>query len=308
MNSTVAALRVFNRFFTQSVGVLSERHLGLGLTLGQSRVLFEIAQVGPVEAVGLQTHLGLDPGYLSRRLAELEAAGLVRRRQAKTDARAKLIELTAKGRRQLERLEVASDAKAHALVGDLSQEEQARLRSALTDVQRLLNPKLEIVPWPADSVEARTCLNAYFAELGRRFPHGFDPAGSVSAAPEELSVFLVVRAGGRPRGCGALKRLEPGVAEIKRMWVHPEIRGRGVGRRLLAALEGHARGFHTVRLDTSDHLPEAIALYRSSGYREIPPYNDNPYAAHWFEKRLASAPAAQAAVRKARPKDSRRAP
>lgn len=175
--------------------------------------------------------------------------------QARADARTKQFELTAKGRRQLDRLHVASDAKAHALVGELTSEEQARLCSALAEVQRLLNPKLEIVASPADSVEARTCLNAYFAELGRRFPNGFDPDESVSAAPDELSVFLVVRAGGRPRGCGALKRLKPGVAEIKRMWVHPEIRRRGVGRRLLAALEGYARGCHTLRLDTSEHLP-----------------------------------------------------
>lgn len=208
--------------------------------------------------------------------------------QARADARTKQFELTAKGRRQLDRLHVASDAKAHALVGELTSEEQARLCSALAEVQRLLNPKLEIVASPADSVEARTCLNAYFAELGRRFPNGFDPDESVSAAPDELSVFLVVRAGGRPRGCGALKRLKPGVAEIKRMWVHPEIRRRGVGRRLLAALEGYARGCHTLRLDTSEHLPEAIALYRHAGYHEIPAFNDNPYAAHWFEKRLAS--------------------
>jgi DNA-binding MarR family transcriptional regulator/GNAT superfamily N-acetyltransferase len=286
MHSTVAALRVFNRFFTQTVGVLSERHLGLGLTLGQSRVLFEIGQVGPVEAAGLQTHLGLDPGYLSRRLAELETGGLIRRAPAKTDARVKRIELTAKGRRQLARLEAASDDKAHTLLHDLGPAEQKRLCAALTEVQRLLNPKLEIKAGPPDSIEARTCLNAYFAELARRFPGGFDPAASISAAPDELIAFLIVRAGGRPRGCGAVNRLEPGVAEIKRMWLHPEVRGRGVGRQLLAALESHARGCHTVRLDTSDHLPEALALYRSAGYREIPAYNDNPYAAHWFEKRL----------------------
>jgi ribosomal protein S18 acetylase RimI-like enzyme len=72
------------------------------------------------------------------------------------------------------------------------------------------------------------------------------------------------------------------------MWVHPELRGRGVGRLLLASLEARARelGFSTVRLDTSGHLNEAIALYRAAGYTEITPYNDNPYAAHWFEKHL----------------------
>jgi len=71
-------------------------------------------------------------------------------------------------------------------------------------------------------------------------------------------------------------------------WIHPELRGRGVGRRLLAALEEQALqlGLTTLRLDTSSHLDEALALYRSAGYREIAPYNDNPYAAHWFEKRF----------------------
>jgi ribosomal protein S18 acetylase RimI-like enzyme len=86
-----------------------------------------------------------------------------------------------------------------------------------------------------------------------------------------------------------VKTLEPGVGEIKRMWVHPELRGAGVGRKLLAALEVSSAelGHHTVRLDTSDHLAEAHALYRTAGYSEVAPYNDNPYARHWFEKRLA---------------------
>lgn len=146
---------------------------------------------------------------------------------------------------------------------------------------------------PADSADAQACLFAYFTELDQRFPRGFEPARAGSADSVEVSpprgAFVILRSGGLARGCGALRTLEPGIGEIKRMWLHPDVRGRGLGRRLLEELEkqAHALGFRRVRLDTSAHLPEAIALYRKAGYVEIAPYNDNPYAAHWFEKALA---------------------
>jgi GNAT superfamily N-acetyltransferase len=99
--------------------------------------------------------------------------------------------------------------------------------------------------------------------------------------------FLLVHSGDKACGCGAIKRLAPGLGEIKRMWIAPELRGLGAGRRLLEALEGCAvaLALHTLRLDTSAPLCEALALYRAAGYVEIAPYNDNPYATHWFEKR-----------------------
>lgn len=89
-------------------------------------------------------------------------------------------------------------------------------------------------------------------------------------------------------GCGALRAMEPGIGEIKRMWISPRARGLGIGRRLLAELERVAkqRKLRAVRLDTNESLTEALRLYRSAGYREIPRFNDNPYAHHWFEKTL----------------------
>lgn len=140
---------------------------------------------------------------------------------------------------------------------------------------------------------ARACLERYFDELAARFPEGFDRQADAAAALDEYTppggVFLVAQVSGTAVGCGALRALSPGVAEIKRMWVAPEARGRGVGRKLLAALEREARerGLHAVRLDTHSALAEALRLYRKSGYREIPRFNDNPYAYHWFEKALA---------------------
>ena len=93
-----------------------------------------------------------------------------------------------------------------------------------------------------------------------------------------------------PVGCVALKLHGDKPAEVKRMWVAPAVRGLGLGRRLLAEVEGHARaaGARTVRLETNGSLTEAIALYRAAGYREVAAFNDEPYAHHWFEKTLDS--------------------
>ena len=288
----ISTVRTFNRFYTRVVGVLGDQHLGTGLTLGQARVLFEIGQLAPVEARALQAYLSLDAGYLSRRLAELERGRLIRRVPSPGDRRMKRIVLTAKGQRRLALLDRRSIEIVQRLTRRLDAQQRQRLEATMIEIQGLLDDDFEIAPEPADSPEAQACLNGYFAELTRRFPKGFDPARSVSADPEEMrpprGVFLIVRCGERPRGCGALRTIESGVGEVKRMWIHPEVRGRGAGRRLLRALEQQAvrLGLHTLRLDTSRHLGEALALYRSAGYREIPAYNDNPYAAHWFEKRL----------------------
>jgi aminoglycoside phosphotransferase (APT) family kinase protein/RimJ/RimL family protein N-acetyltransferase len=143
---------------------------------------------------------------------------------------------------------------------------------------------------PREAV-ARECLRAYFEELGRRFDDGFDPALSIPAEDAELTwpagLLLVATVDGEPAGCGALKfHPEDGIAEVKRMWVSPTVRGRGLGRRLLDELENQAarHGVRRLRLETNRNLTEAIALYRGAGYREVAAFNDEAYAHHWFEK------------------------
>lgn len=142
--------------------------------------------------------------------------------------------------------------------------------------------------------QARQCVQAYFAELGRRFDLGFDPSRSISADDHELrppaGLLVLAWLRERPVGCGALKFHGDGPAELKRMWVAESARGMGVGRRLLADLEDRAahRGVGTLRLETNRTLNEAISLYRSAGYVEVPAFNDEPYAHHWFEKQFVS--------------------
>jgi ribosomal protein S18 acetylase RimI-like enzyme len=164
-------------------------------------------------------------------------------------------------------------------------------------VQRLLRlAGIHVELVDGASADARACLDAYAADIDERFPEGFDKSDLVR--PEEVSgdagAFFVAyeltagTSSGRPVGCGALRRLEPGVGEIRHVWVHPDARRLGLARRLLDALEREAaaRGLTVVRLDTHASLTEAQAMYRASGYREIPAYVDHVYAHHWFEKRL----------------------
>jgi ribosomal protein S18 acetylase RimI-like enzyme len=162
------------------------------------------------------------------------------------------------------------------------------------EVERLLTAALvQIAPVDPLHPHARYCLRQYFAELDRRFDAGFDPALSISAEAHELrppaGLLLVATLRSEPVGCGALKFHEDAPAEIKRMWVSSSERGLGIGRRLLAELEARAAasGTRGVRLETNQTLTEAISMYRSAGYVEVEPFNDEPYAHHWFEKRLA---------------------
>lgn len=163
----------------------------------------------------------------------------------------------------------------------MGDEERARLLEAL-----------RIEPVDASGSEARGCLERYFAELRARFEEGFDPGLSIAGDPALFTpprgAFLVARIDGKAVACGGITLTEDGAAYLKRMWVDAEVRGIGLGRRVLAALERTSAemGCRAVRLETNRSLSEAIRLYESSGYARVPAFNADPYAHHWFEKRL----------------------
>jgi GNAT superfamily N-acetyltransferase len=158
-----------------------------------------------------------------------------------------------------------------------------------------LSAAVTIAEADPDADEARACLAAYYALLAERIAGGFDPAAGTPPDPAgmrpPLGAFLVARGPAGPAGCVALTTLGPATGEIKRLWVAPAARGLGLGRRLMDAAETRARnlGMTLLRLDTNDALTEAITLYRSTGWTETPPYNDNPYARLWFMKPVAGA-------------------
>jgi DNA-binding MarR family transcriptional regulator/GNAT superfamily N-acetyltransferase len=288
----VEGVRRFNRTVTQRIGVLNDAYLSRNRPLGQARVLWEIGEAGG-EVRALRERLDLDSGYLSRLLRALEADGLVEVETDASDARVRKARLTAAGRAERAYLNQASDDLAGEILAPLNAKQRERLVTAMADVERLLTAsQVEIAITDPRLPAARHCLNTYFEEIAARFENGFDPALGVSASDAELTMpagmLLVATLHGDPVGCGALKFGPDGTAHIKRMWVDQNVRGLGLGRRLLADLEAQAaaHGASVVRLDTNKTLTEAIAMYRAAGYREVDAFNEETYAHHWFEKLL----------------------
>ncbi|MGD2051702.1 MAG: helix-turn-helix domain-containing GNAT family N-acetyltransferase [Acidimicrobiia bacterium] len=292
IDDEVTALRRFNRTVTERIGVLNDAYLARGRPLGASRVLWEIGLDGS-DVRTLRRRLDLDSGYLSRLLRRLETEHLVTVTPDPDDSRARVARLTGAGIAERELLDRRSDDLVRSLLEPLSAGQRTRLVEAATTVERLLTAGLvDIRAEDPTSEAARFCLGEYFRELDARFETGFDPAASISADPEELvepaGLLLIARLRGTPVGCGALKFHRDAPAELKRMWVAPDTRGLGLGRRILTALEHQAAGHdaEVVRLETNASLVEAIGLYRSSGYREVAAFNREPFADHWFEKEL----------------------
>jgi DNA-binding MarR family transcriptional regulator len=273
----VERVRSFNRTVTERVGALQDSYLASDRTLGADRVLWEIGDGSDLRA--LRNRLNLDSGYLSRLIGALQAEGLVETAPG-ADKRVREVRLTEAGRAERVLLDRRSDELAAALLAPLSSAQRERLVDAMDTVERLLTAGLvEIAEEDPASADAQFCLRAYYAELDERFDDGFEPGRTL---PSDDAVLLIARLRGEPVGCGAIKIAE---SSIKRMWVSPTARGLGLGRRLLSELEQRSRT-GIARLETNRNLTEAIALYRAAGYVEVEPFNDEPYAHHWFQKAL----------------------
>ena len=290
MSDAVDVVRRFNRSYTQRIGALEDSFLGLGMPLGPSRLLFEIG-AAPATAQGLRERLGLDSGYLSRLLRRLEKDGLVRVVADPADRRRRLVSLTPAGEQRWKEYERRSDDQARLITDPLTGRQRDRLAHALAEADLLVRAAtVRFEPTDPASQVARDVVGRYFAEIGRRF--GFNPAGESDTDARVLrppsGLFVIAVSDGAPVACGGLLAIAPGTAELKRMWVHDDWRGAGLGSRLLRHLEDQARasGLGTVRLDTNGALTEAIGMYQRAGYRAIERYNDNPWATHFFEKAL----------------------
>jgi DNA-binding MarR family transcriptional regulator len=289
----VAEVRSFNRTVGAHIGALNDSFLGSERPYGEARLLWEIGQMG-AEVRVLRERLGLDSGYVSRLLRSLEADGLVTVEPDVEDRRKRVARLTRRGLAERQVLDERSDALAASLLEPLSSSQQERLVGAMREVERLLTASVvEIRRVDPEHPDAVRCIQEYYAELDRRSETGFDPSAGIGAEPHEVrppaGSFLLAYLRGDAVACGALKHKPGEPSHIKRMWVSGHVRGLGLGRRMLGALEAEAKaaGVAVVHLETHDTLVEAIELYRSAGYVEVPPFNDEPHAHHWFAKELA---------------------
>ena len=254
----------------------------------------------------LRARLGLDSGHLSRLLRSLEAAGLITVAPGEHDRRVRVAR--AHRRRawpSCAELDRRSDALAASLLEPLTaraaraaRRRDARRRAA-ADAPRWSRSSPSTPSTPTRAAASRS----YFAELERRSRRAVRPARrqhrrAGRAAPAQRASWSSPTCAAEPVGCGALKHTGAETTDIKRMWLRrvgarararppPAARARG------AAPRAPARAPCGSRPATSLH--EAIALYRSAGYEEVPAFNDEPFAHHWFAKELGAAPRARAA-------------
>jgi DNA-binding MarR family transcriptional regulator/GNAT superfamily N-acetyltransferase len=285
-------VRHFNRTVAQRIGALNDNFLARQRPMAEARLLWEIGADG-CEVRTLRNRLGLDSGHASRLLRALESDGMAKVEPSPADRRIRVARLTRAGVKEWAELDRRSDEFAASMLEPLDERDRERLVESMRTVQRLLTrTAVEIRDVDAAGADARQCLRAYVEELNQRWEAGFDPSAGVTAEPHELTppagCFLIAYLDGEPLGCGGVKHLPGGPSDIKRMWVSPSARGLGLGRLLLGQLEQRVRdsGATVARLETNRVLVEAIALYRSAGYREVPAFNDEPFAHHWFEKPL----------------------
>ncbi|MGH9807522.1 MAG: GNAT family N-acetyltransferase [Terriglobia bacterium] len=291
LRDPVSRFRRFARAVTLEVGALDASFLGRGRSLRAARLLNAIG-MGRTDVAEIREYLGLDSGLMSRMLRSLEEEGLVRTTPHPDDGRRRVAVFTAAGQREFQVYEELSNARASALL-DRSPRSDELLDAMDMVASALGRDRITIEAADPRDAAARYCIGEYYSELGRRFEKGFDVSRSRDPEAADMvrprGAFLLAMSDGLPIGCVGLKGTGGGeVAEIKRLWVCRAARSFGIAKRLMHAVETVARelSVKTLRLDTNSALPEALKLYRTSGWVEIDRFNEDPYPDHFFEKCL----------------------
>jgi DNA-binding MarR family transcriptional regulator/GNAT superfamily N-acetyltransferase len=279
----VGAVRRFNRFYTQQIGVLHEGLLESPFSLTEVRVLYELAHRDKPTATELRKELGLDAGYLSRILRGFEGKGLVARAPSDSDGRQSRLSLTARGRKAFAPLDARSRDEVAAVLGKLGVEEQRRLTEAMRTIEGLLGPRQEPkVPYllrphrPGDMgwvVHRHGALyaqeygwneqfEALVADIAAKFIHGYDPQRERSFIVERNDEIV---------GCVLLVKQSQTVAKLRLLLIEPQARGLGIGRRLVEECVRFARqaGYRKIVLWTNSVLCAARHLYEQAGFRRI---------------------------------------
>lgn len=280
-DSTVTAVRAFNRFYTRQIGALGEAHLDSPYSLTEARVLYELVHRESATAGEIARDLGLDPGYLSRILQRFHKRRLIARRRSAEDARRSDLQLTKAGKAAFAPLDRGAARQVGAMLRPLSTEDRARLVEAMQTVERLLGgaaePKLELrAPRPGD-------MGWVIERHGRiyREEYGWDErferlvARVVTEFMENFDArrerCWIAEYGGRPVGSIFLVRHTDEIAKLRLLLVEPSARGLGAGKRLVAECIGFARecGYKTVTLWTQQMLLPARHIYQTAGFRLV---------------------------------------
>ena len=291
MLDAIARLRRFNRAVTREVGALETSYLGRGRPLGAARVL-QLVRAEGTDIADIRQRLDLDSGLLSRLLRSLEAESLLVVETDPADRRRRIARTTAAGQVEQQAYEALGYAKATQTLARAGARQQAVIAAMDLIATVMLQDQVELRDADPDSPAALACLQVYYDLLAEKIagvtPDMLTlPLSDAAKYRPPNGAFLIAWSDDLPVGCASLRPLEPGVAEVKRLWIDPIARGQGLARRLMRALESRARdmGYTHLKLDSNAALTQAIALYRSDGWHDIAPYTGFP-ANVWLGKRL----------------------
>jgi len=278
----VAAVREFNRFYTNIIGLLREGHLDTPYSLTEARVLFELAREDAVEAAALRRWLDMDAGYLSRLLARFETGGLVRRTRSPADGRRQVIGLTGAGRAAFADLDARSAGQIRALLAGLTPDSRRRLSGAMASIREVLGPASPPAafvlrpPVPGDLgwvVQRHGAL--YAVEYG--WDASFEAlvarivADYAARDDHRGEAVWIAELDGEPAGCVFCVRKTGTTAQLRLLLVEPRARGLGMGGRLVAECVSFARraGYREIVLWTNDVLYAARRIYQRAGFQLV---------------------------------------
>jgi DNA-binding MarR family transcriptional regulator/ribosomal protein S18 acetylase RimI-like enzyme len=274
----IAAVRAFNRFYTNKLGVLGQQLLKSPFSLSEARVLYEIANRDSPSAKEIGIGLGLDPGYLSRIVQKFDEDGLIIRKPLPTDRRQFQLGLTAKGRQAFAKLDRSSQDEVAEMLAILPDGDRQRLIQAMATIERLLSntapaaaslrePRPGDMGWVVQSHGALyageygfdASFEALVAEIAAKF------LGSFDASRERC---WIAELDGAQVGSVFLVKHSDDVAKLRLLLVDPAGRGQGLGRHLVGECVAFARacGYRKITLWTQSILTAARKIYQDAGF------------------------------------------
>jgi DNA-binding MarR family transcriptional regulator/GNAT superfamily N-acetyltransferase len=280
----IAAVRRFNRFYTQHLGVLRDGYLDSPFSLTQARVLYEIRERGKktnqTTATEIGRDLGLDAGYLSRLVAQFEKSGLIRKERSPADGRQSFLSITAIGRKAMDHLEQRTVREVGDVLHRLSDPDQDRLVSAMRAVERMIAPepeaKPEIIlrePKPGDLGWIVARHGTLYAE---EYGWGENFEGLCAQIVAEFAASYdgkrercwIAEMDGENVGSVFLVKDTDEIARIRLLLVDPVARGRGLGTRLTDECVRFAKaaGYRGITLWTHSVLTAARHVYSKAGF------------------------------------------
>ena len=278
-DAAVAAVRGFNRFYTNVIGLLRGKYLDTPYSLTEARLLFELAQRDTSEVTDLRRTVDIDPGYLSRILARFAADGLITRQRSAADARRQIIGLTGTGRSVVGGLDARSGGQTRDMLAAVRDEDRRRLLDAMRVITETLTgspqPRGYLLrpPQPGDMGWVVQRNGAVYAD-----EFGWDSsyealvarivADYVDHRDPDAEAAWIAEVDGTPAGCVFCVRENATSARLRLLLVEPWARGLGIGSRLVEEVLRFARqaGYCRITLWTNDALADARRIYQRAGF------------------------------------------